>query len=147
MASNQPVTDSLKKVLSNSYALYLKTQNFHWNVTGPNFRSLHLMFEDQYTQLAAGIDIIAEQIRTLGEKSPGTFSSFSRLSEIKDGDEDASAKDMVSQLTKDHRKLCKIIQEAIKKAETADDPATADMLTDRLREHEKNAWMLESTAS
>ncbi|MES2907334.1 MAG: DNA starvation/stationary phase protection protein [Pseudomonadota bacterium] len=147
MASNTPVTDALKRVLANSYMLYLKTQNFHWNVTGPNFKSLHELFEMQYNELAAAVDLIAEHIRTLHEKAPGTFAAFTKLSEIKDGDEDASAKDMVSQLAKDNRKMCKILKDAIDKADTAEDPASSDMLVDRLRAHEKAAWMLEATAS
>lgn len=98
MSSNQPVVDALKDVLADNYALYLKTQNFHWNVEGPNFRGLHLLFEEQYRDLTTAIDTVAELIRGLGEKAPGAFDAYARRTSIKPGDENASAEQMVAEL-------------------------------------------------
>ncbi len=140
--SNTPLTDALKVVLADSYALYLKTQNFHWNVTGPNFKSLHDLFEEQYTDLAAAIDEIAERIRTLGEKAPGSFSSFSKTTSIKDGDEEANADTMVRQLRDDQHTISAALNRALHIAEQQDDEVTVDMMIERLSVHEKNGWML-----
>lgn len=144
MSTNQPVAYALKKVLADSYALYLKTQNYHWNVTGPHFRSLHLMFEEQYTELAAAIDVIAEHIRILGEKAPGSFEAFQTLSTLSDGDENADAGRMVRDIRDDQLALSRMLKDAVALAQRHHDEATIDLLIGRIRAHEKNAWMLSS---
>lgn len=145
--SNKPVVEALKHVLADSYVLYLKTQNYHWNVTGPQFRSLHLMFEEQYTDLASAIDEIAETIRALGEKAPGTFDAYSKLSHIKAGNENADAATMVKELAQDQAAISKSLQTMLEAAEKAEDEATVDLAVQRLAVHRKNKWMLESTAA
>lgn len=144
--SNTTVTDALKTVLADSYALYLKTHNYHWNVEGPNFRSLHLMFEEQYTDLAVAVDDIAERIRSLGEKAPGTFSKFSALSSIKEGDENAGAQFMVKDLAESQNTMIQSLKTALASAQNVGDEVTAGILIDRMSVHEKAAWMLKSTA-
>lgn len=143
--SNQPVVAALKNVLADSYMLYLKTQNYHWNVTGPRFRELHLMFEEQYTDLAMAIDTIAELIRGLGEKTPGTFDAYQKATRIKPGDEEASAEQMVKELRDDHETIQQTLKAAIEIADDADDEVVEGALTDRLTVHRKNAWMLASS--
>ena len=144
--SNTPVTDALKTVLADSYALYLKTHNYHWNVEGANFRSLHIMFEEQYTDLAVAVDEIAERIRSLGEKAPGTFSKFSTLSTIKEGDENADAQFMVKDLAESQNAIIQSLKSALESAQNVGDEVTAGILIDRMSVHEKAAWMLKSTA-
>ena len=143
--SNNPVASILKQALADSYALYLKTQNFHWNVVGPHFRSLHLTFEEQYTDLQTAIDVLAERIRALGEKSPGGFKSFQKLTSISDGDEETDAEDMVAILRDDNQTVVRTLKEALQACDKHGDDATADFLTERIQQHEKNAWMLAST--
>lgn len=143
--SNTPVVKGLKQVLADSYALYVKTQNYHWNVTGANFSSLHTLFEEQYTDLAAAIDEIAELIRGLGEKVPATFKVYQETSTITDGDEEASATDMIKDLVKGQETLEKVLSETLKVAEEAEDDVVADALTGRLTTHRKNKWMLNSS--
>ncbi len=143
--SNKPTADVLKIVLADSYALYLKTHNYHWNVEGANFRALHLMFEEQYTDLALAVDDIAERIRSLGEKAPGTFSKFSELSSIKEGNEKADAAYMVKDLADSQDQIVKSLKDALAVAQNADDEVTAGLLIDRMGIHEKAAWMLKST--
>ncbi|MGH1397757.1 MAG: Dps family protein [Alphaproteobacteria bacterium] len=143
--NNKPITESLNIALADSYALYLKTHNYHWNVVGPSFRSLHMMFEDQYTDLAVAVDDIAERIRSLGEKAPGTFSEFSELTSIKEGDKNASANDMVKDLAQSQDQIVGSLKEALNIAQKADDEVTADLLIGRMAIHEKAAWMLKST--
>lgn len=138
-------TDNLKQVLADSYALYIKTQNFHWNVTGPNFQSLHLLFEGQYNDLFAAVDEIAERIRTLGDKAPGSFKAYSAITNIEDGDENASAEEMVKQLAEDQNKIVKSLNTALDSAQKDDDEATIGLLVDRITVHEKNGWMLRSS--
>lgn len=142
---SKSVIEELKKVLANSYLLYLKTQNYHWNVTGPQFNGLHKMFEEQYDDLAEAIDEIAERIRILGEKAPGTFSAYKKLAVIEDGDEDLSSKDMIKQLADDQKKIGEVIDKALKAAEKAGDNVTLDLMSERLAVHQKNAWMLKSS--
>ncbi len=142
MATNAKTAEQLKKVLADSYTLYLKTQNYHWNVTGPQFRSLHLLFEEQYTELAAAIDVIAERIRALGHRAPGSYSEFSTLSSLKEAKDKIDAAGMVKDLHADQLAIGKLLQKTISIAEKEEDPVTADILTQRLTVHDKNAWML-----
>lgn len=130
--NNNPTAEALKIVLADSYALYLKTHNYHWNVEGPHFRELHLMFEEQYTDLAVAVDNIAERIRALGEKAPGTFSAFSKLSSIKEGDENSSAASMVKDLAASQDSLVKSLKDALEIAQKANDEVTAGLLIDRM---------------
>jgi starvation-inducible DNA-binding protein len=142
--SNKPVVEALKQVLADSYALYMKTQNYHWNVEGPRFRSLHLMFEEQYTDLATAIDNNAELIRGLGEKAPGTFAAYAKAN-IKPGDENADAERMVRELSEDHGIIQKTLQSALEAAQKAGDEVVAGFLIERLTVHRKTAWMLKSS--
>jgi len=144
--TNKPVTEELKKVLADSYTLYLKTQNYHWNVTGPSFRSLHLMFEEQYTDLAAAVDEVAERIRALGDKAPGSFSQYGKTTSIKEGNENAKSIDMVKELANDQEVILKTLKNALDAAQEAEDEVTADLVIGRMTTHEKNAWMLKSSA-
>ncbi|MDN2663053.1 MULTISPECIES: Dps family protein [Psychromonas] len=139
------ISEGLKRLLADSYTLYLQTHNFHWNVTGPQFRELHLMFEEHYTELAVAVDDIAERIRTLGDAAPGTYKEFARLSSIEEVEGVPSASDMVSLLTKAHEQVVKTSRKVLKVAQEADDESTASLVSDRMRIHEKTAWMLRAT--
>lgn len=143
--TSKAVKDGLKLALADTYALYLKTQNYHWNVTGVNFKSLHLLFEEQYTDLAAAIDDIAERIRTLGEKAPATFSAYNKMKTIEDGDEKAKSHDMVKHLSEDQAKIIETLTQVLREAQKAGDEVTVDMIIGRISVHEKNAWMLKSS--
>lgn len=143
--SNKPVATAMKKVLADNYALYLKTQNFHWNVEGPNFRALHLLFEEQYNDLAAANDVAAELIRGLGEKAPGTFDAFNKNTSIKPGNENATADQMLKDLIKDQAVMEESLQQALEVAQKAGDEVVADFLIERLSVHRKAAWMLKSS--
>lgn len=143
--SNNQTAQALKIVLADSYALYLKTQNYHWNVTGANFASLHILFEQQYNELALAVDEIAELIRGLGEKAPASFEEFQALSTIKSGDINAPAEQMVKQLAADQSVIAGIVQNALDIAQEAGDEVVIGALTDRLTVHRKNAWMLRSS--
>jgi len=143
--SNTLVVETLKKVLADSYALYLKTQNYHWNVEGPNFKTLHLLFEEQYSELALAIDSVAELIRALGEKTPGTWKAYEAITDIKDGDENASAETMVADLAADQDRMQKTLQAALKAAQDNDDEVVIGALVDRMTIHRKNKWMLNSS--
>jgi starvation-inducible DNA-binding protein len=134
----------LSKLLAESYTLYLKTHNFHWNVTGPMFQTLHLLFEQQYTELALAVDAIAERIRSLGHPAPASYSAFSRLSGIPDTEGVPKAKEMIRLLLEGHETIISTARGIIPVAEKAPDQATADLLTQRLQVHEKTAWMLRS---
>ncbi|TKB43156.1 DNA starvation/stationary phase protection protein [Thalassotalea mangrovi] len=136
------VAAQLKILLADSYTLYLQTHNFHWNVTGPQFRELHLMFEEHYTELATAVDEIAERIRTLGVVAPGTYKAFSELSTIKEVDGVPEAEVMVKILTASHESVVKTCRQALKAAQSADDESSAALISDRMRVHEKTAWML-----
>jgi starvation-inducible DNA-binding protein len=143
--SNKSVANVLKNALADSYVLYLKTQNYHWNVTGPNFKSLHLMFEEQYTDLAAAIDLLAERIRALGEKAPGSFAIYHKLTKIQEGKEEISADAMVKELLQDQEIIVKTLSAVLAEAQQAKDEVTASMVADRIEIHQKNAWMLRSS--
>ena len=131
-------------VLADSYTLYLKTHNFHWNVTGPMFSTLHLLFETQYTELALAVDEIAERIRSIGHVAPGTYRQFAELSTVKELDSIPKATDMIRILADDQRIVAESARKLIGIAEEAGDQATADLMTRRVDVHEKNAWMLEA---
>ncbi len=135
---------ALQAVLADSYTLYLKTQNYHWNVEGPHFKSLHEMFEEQYRELFDANDEIAERIRALGEKVDGTYKGFSDKASIKEGDMNLGEHAMVTDLFKSNRQVVKTIKTAMDAAEEADDQATVDMMVARTQAHEKAAWMLRS---
>ena len=134
----------LSKLLADTYSLYLKTHSFHWNVTGPQFNSLHAMFEAQYNELWLAADEIAERIRTLDVFAPGSYSQFGRLSSIKEESGVPEWKEMVGQLAEGHEIVAHTARAAIKVADKAGDEGSADMLTGRLKAHEKTAWMLRS---
>ena len=134
--------DGLKKLLADSYTLYLQTHNFHWNVQGPHFRDLHLMFEEHYTELATAVDDIAERIRTLDVPAPGTFQEFARLSSIEEVDGVPSSSEMVDILTKGHEQVVRTSREVLKLAQAANDESSVALVSDRMRIHEKTAWML-----
>jgi len=139
------IAGGLKRLLADSYTLYLQTHNFHWNVSGSNFRELHLMFEEHYTELAIAVDDIAERIRTLGIAAPGTYKEFSQLSSIKEVDGVPSSSEMVEVLTKSHEQVIRTSREVLKLAQAADDESSASLVSDRMRIHEKTAWMLRVT--
>lgn len=143
--SKKETAHALAKFLADSYFVYLKTQNFHWNVTGPNFFSLHEMFEVQYTDLAEAIDTIAERIRALGEDSPGSFVAFRGLSDIEEATSVPSATEMVERLAKDNEALSQRCRAILKLLDGSGDEATIDLATERLRQHDLNAWMLRSS--
>lgn len=136
------IADGLKKLLADSYTLYLQTHNFHWNVTGAQFRELHLMFEEHYTELATAVDDIAERIRTLGVAAPGTYKAFVELSSIEEVEGVPAASEMVRLLTHGHEQVVKTCRAALKTAQDADDESSAALIGDRMRVHEKTAWML-----
>ncbi|NCP65882.1 MAG: DNA starvation/stationary phase protection protein [Paraglaciecola sp.] len=136
------VAEGLKRLLADSYTLYLQTHNFHWNVTGPRFRELHLMFEEHYTELAIAVDDIAERIRTLDVPAPGTYKEFVRLSSIEEVEGVPSAEKMVEILVAGHEAVVKTCRAVLKPAQQADDESTAALVSDRMRLHEKTAWML-----
>lgn len=134
----------LSHLLADTYSLYLKTHYFHWNVTGPMFNTLHLMFETQYTELALAVDLVAERIRSLDVYAPGTYSQFAKLTSIKESDGVPKANDMIVELVAGHEAVCRTARSVFPAAEAASDEATADLLTQRLQLHEKTAWMLRS---
>ncbi len=136
------IAEGLKALLADSYTLYLQTHNFHWNVTGPQFRELHLMFEEHYTELATAVDDVAERIRTLGVAAPGTYREFSRLSSITEVEGVPVATEMVEILTQGHERVVKTAREVLKLAQQGEDESTASLVSDRMRIHEKTAWML-----
>ncbi|PIZ33370.1 MAG: DNA starvation/stationary phase protection protein [Alphaproteobacteria bacterium CG_4_10_14_0_8_um_filter_37_21] len=143
--TDNKITDALQIVLADNYALYLKTQNYHWNVTGANFRSLHLLFEEQYTDLFTANDDIAERIRTLGSKVPATLGIFASVTNIEDGNENADAQTMVKELADDQAKILKSLTNALHAAQKAQDEATIDFIINRIGVHEKAAWILRSS--
>lgn len=138
------IVEGLSRLLADTYTLYLKTHNFHWNVTGPMFQTLHLMFETQYTELATAVDDIAERIRALGSPAPGTYAEFARLTAIKEPDGVPSAQDMIRQLVQDQETVIRTARSMFKAVDEATDEPTADLLTQRMQVHEKTAWMLRS---
>jgi starvation-inducible DNA-binding protein len=138
------IAEGLSRLLADTYTLYLKTHYFHWNVTGPMFNTLHLMFETQYTELALAVDLVAERIRSLDIYAPGTYRDFARLSSIKESDSVPKAQAMIAELVAGHEAVCRTARSVFPAAEKASDEATADLLTQRLQLHEKTAWMLRS---
>ena len=140
----QEIAAGLSKLLADSYTLYLKTHNFHWNVTGPMFTTLHTLFEQQYTELATAVDEIAERIRALGIAAPGSYKQFGELSSIKEETGTPSAADMIRQLVQGQEAVVKTARGVFPVVEKANDEPTADLLTQRMQLHEKNAWMLRS---
>lgn len=139
------IAAGLSRLLADTYTLYLKTHNYHWNVEGPLFNTLHLMFEQQYTELAAAVDLIAERIRALGEPAPGSYAAFAKLSSIEEEkDEAPDAETMIANLVKGQEAVVRTARSVFPAAERAHDEPTADLLTQRMQIHEKNAWMLRS---
>jgi starvation-inducible DNA-binding protein len=145
MTTNKAIASHLGAVLANSYVLYTKTQNFHWNVTGQSFHSLHNMFEEQYMDLAAAIDEIAERIRTSGEKAPGCLTKYLAIADIKEGDENSSSDEMVKTLAGDNMAMAEKLTTIMHKCNELGDEATGDLLLKRIEKHEKNSWMLNSS--
>ncbi len=139
------VAQALSRMLADTYAVYLKTHGFHWNVRGPNFSSLHSLFMAQYTEMWQAIDTVAERIRALGELAPQGYGAFGNLSAIKDGDPEGDSEAMLRVLTADHEAVIATCRDALALAQTAADEASAGIITDRLEAHEKHAWMLRAT--
>jgi starvation-inducible DNA-binding protein len=140
----EEISKGLSHFLADSYTLYLKTHNFHWNVTGPMFQTLHLMFEGQYNELALAVDVIAERIRSLGVKAPASYQEFSKLTSIKEQLGDLSAMQMVAELVHGHEQVIKTARGIFGMVTEANDQPSADLIIQRLRVHEKTAWMLRS---
>jgi starvation-inducible DNA-binding protein len=140
----QVIAEGLSRLLADSYTLYLKTHNYHWNVTGPQFNTLHQMFETQYSELALAVDEIAERIRALGKPAPGSYKAYAQLTSIEEEDGVPAAEDMIRQLLKGQEAVVRTARSAIAAADAANDEPTADLLTQRMQVHEKNAWMLRS---
>lgn len=140
----EAIATGLRGLLADTFTLYLKTHNFHWNVTGPMFNTLHVMFEQQYNELWVAIDVIAERIRSLGEFAPGSYSSFAELSTLTIEDGVPNAEDMIRQLVEGHEAVVRTARTVFPAADGASDESTADLLTQRLQVHEKTAWMLRS---
>ncbi len=143
-SKRQEIATGLSHVLADSYTLYLKTHNFHWNVTGPMFQTLHLMFEAQYNELALAVDLVAERIRALGFPAPGTYRQFLSLSSIHEEDGVPKAQDMIVKLVEGHETVARTSRGVYKIAESVSDQPTCDLLTQRMQVHEKTAWMLRS---
>ena len=140
----EAIADGLSRLLADTYTLYLKTHNFHWNVTGPMFNTLHLMFEGQYTELALAVDSIAERIRALGFPAPGTYAAYARLSSIKEEQDVPDAQEMIRLLVQGQEAVVRTARSIFPLADKAADEPTADLLTQRMQVHEKTAWMLRS---
>lgn len=138
------IVEGLSRLLADTYTLYLKTHNFHWNVKGPMFQTLHLMFEEQYTELALAVDLIAERIRALGFPAPGTYSEFVRLSQIKETPGVPTAEEMIRELIAGQETVVRTARSIFPMSDKAHDEPTADLLTQRMQVHEKTAWMLRS---
>jgi starvation-inducible DNA-binding protein len=138
------VAVGLERMLADTYTLYLKTHNFHWNVTGPMFQTLHLMFMTQYNEIWMAVDLVAERIRALGYPAPGSYKEFAALTSIKDSDGKVSAKEMIKQLVEGQEAVVRTAREVLPIAEKAGDQPTVDLLSTRMEVHEKNAWMLRS---
>ncbi len=138
------VCKGLSKLLADSYLLYLKTQNYHWNVTGKMFQPLHTLFEEQYTDMAEAVDEIAERIRALGEFAPGSFASFTKVSTIKEENGIPAAEEMIHNLVVGNEAVVKTAREIINLCDEAEDDVTTDLMIERMQQHEKNAWMLRS---
>jgi starvation-inducible DNA-binding protein len=142
--NRQKVAAALSQVLADSYTLYLQTHNFHWNVTGPQFAQLHALFETQYTALAAAVDEVAERIRAVGHRAPGSYREFGKLARVPEAEGTPKADEMVAILAKANETVSQSAREALAPAQDAGDEATADILIQRMQTHDKNAWMLRS---
>lgn len=142
--TDQTVVDALSTLLASSYTLYLKTHNYHWNVTGPMFTTLHTMFMTQYTELALAVDEIAERIRALGAFAPGSYTAFAKLTAVKEETGRPAAKDMIANLVADQEAVCAVARRLVEAAQASKDEASADLGIRRLNIHDKNAWMLRS---
>ncbi|MEM9747548.1 MAG: Dps family protein [Actinomycetota bacterium] len=140
----QAIADGLSHLLADSYTLYLKTHNYHWNVVGPMFNTLHLMFEEQYNELALAVDLIAERIRSLGVRAPGSYREFSALASIEEDADEPDATEMMRRLVASHETVARTARSVFPVVEKASDEPTADLLTQRMQIHEKTAWMLRS---
>lgn len=140
----EEISKGLSRLLADTYTLYLKTHNFHWNVTGPMFQTLHLMFETQYNELALAVDLIAERIRALGHPAPGTYGEFAKLASIKESVGVPKAEEMVKLLVEGQEAVVRTARSIFPVVEKAADEASADLLTQRIQLHEKTAWMLRS---
>ena len=138
------IADGLSRLLADTYTLYLKTHNFHWNVTGPMFQTLHLMFETQYNELALAVDLVAERIRALGYPAPGTYSEYAKLSSIKETAGVPKAEKMIELLVEGQESVVRTARSIFPLVEKVNDEPTADLLTQRMQVHEKTAWMLRS---
>lgn len=143
-AARREIAAGLSRLLADTYTLYLKTHNFHWNVTGPMFQTLHTLFESQYTELATAVDEIAERIRALGEPAPGSYRQFTELSCIAEETGVPTAEEMIRQLVTDQEAVARTAREVFPVADEHNDEPTADLLTQRMQVHEKSAWMLRS---
>ena len=142
--NRKPITVGLLQLLATTYSLYLKTQNFHWNVTGPIFNMLHAFFETQYDELAKAVDTIAERVRALDHYAPGSFTEFAKLTRIKDAVGKKNAEEMIEELVADHRIMVDLLKELLPISEDCEDLVSQDLLIQRLSIHEKSIWMLES---
>jgi starvation-inducible DNA-binding protein len=142
--TREEIAAGLSRLLADTYTLYLKTHYFHWNVTGPMFQTLHLMFETQYTELALAVDLIAERIRALGFPAPGSYTQYAKLSSIPETTSVPKATEMIKLLVEGQEAVCRTARSIYASAEKASDEPTADLLTQRLQLHEKTAWMLRS---
>jgi starvation-inducible DNA-binding protein len=142
--AREDIAKGLSRVLADTYTLYLQTHNFHWNVTGPMFQTLHLMFETQYTELAGAVDLVAERIRALGVPAPGTYKQFAQLAAVKEVDGVPKAQEMIRLLVQGHETAVRTARDVFPTAEKATDQPTCDLLTQRMQVHEKTAWMLRS---
>ena len=143
-SDREDIAEGLSRLLADTYTLYLKTHNFHWNVTGPMFQTLHLMFETQYTELALAVDAIAERIRSIGFPAPGTYKKYVELSSIKEDEGIPKAEDMIRLLVEGQEAVVRTARSLFPVVEKASDEATADLLTQRSQLHEKSAWRLRS---
>jgi starvation-inducible DNA-binding protein len=140
----EAIVGHLSRLLADTYTLYLQTHNFHWNVTGPMFNTLHLMFEQHYNEMALAVDQIAERIRSLGAPAPGSYAAFARLTSIQEVEGVPAAEEMIRTLVQSHEAVIRTARAAFPAVEAARDEASADLLTQRLQLHEKTAWMLRS---
>jgi starvation-inducible DNA-binding protein len=146
-AARKEIADSLARLLADTYTLYLKTHGYHWNVAGPMFRSLHLMFEEQYMELRDAVDEIAERILALGYPAPASYAELGRLASVPDDPTVPEAMEMVRRLVDGHETVIRTARDVVRAAEASEDVGTADLATVRIETHEKTAWMLRATAS
>jgi starvation-inducible DNA-binding protein len=142
--ARKEIAEGLAHVQAETATLYLKTHNFHWNVTGPMFNTLHLMFEEQYNELWLAVDAIAERMRALGSYAPGSYKAYAKLATIPEAEGVPTAEEMIQQLVDGHETVVRVIRTIVTVADNAKDESTADLLTQRLQIHEKTAWMLRS---